>query len=201
MLFIFKWIFNNIFGLSSLIISLYTLWKNRKHLDVYWDDNILRTKPHSIVAIHNGEPGFYENSYLTRLSVINTSPNDIAFFDLRAFNPNTNINFPLVTKKTFEYGKENTEVFHIINGRHTRLNIPEKNSGVFKANSFTQFDLIICIPENLKEKENINISFKIATHNHLSYRDPFSITRRKFKWFGKSYSSAFDKSNQRHDKS
>lgn len=99
MLFIFKWIFNNIFGLSSLIISLYTLWKNRKHLDVYWDDNILRTKPHSIVAIHNGEPGFYENSYLTRLSVINTSPNDIAFFDLRAFNPNTNINFPLVTKK------------------------------------------------------------------------------------------------------
>lgn len=201
MLFIFKWIFNNIFGLSSLIISLYTLWKNRKHLDVYWDDNILRTKPHSIVAIHNGEPGFYENSYLTRLSVINTSPNNIAFFDLHAFDPNTNINFPLVTKKTFDYKKENTKIFQIINDNYAKLDVPEKNSGVFKANSFTQFDLIVCVPKDLKNKININISFKIAAHNHLSYKDPFSTTRKKFKWFGKSYSSTFCKSNQRHDKS
>lgn len=195
MFIIFKWIFNNIFGLASLIVSLYTLWTNRKHLDVYWDDNILQTDPHSIVAIQDNVQGFYENSYLARLYIINTSPNDIAYFDLRAFNPNTNINFPLVTKKTFEYGKENTEVFQIINGQHTRLHIPEKNSGVFKANSFTQFDLIVCIPENLKNQENINISFKIAQHRHLGYKDPFSITRKKFKWFGKRYSLTFNKNN------
>lgn len=159
---IFKWIFNNIFGLTSLMISIYTLWKNRKHLDVYWSDNILQTDSHSVVAIKESESGFYENSYLAKLSVVNTSPNDIAFFDLRAFDPDTNINFPLVTKKTFDYNKEDTQIFQTINGKYTRLNIPDKNSGVFKANSFTQFDLIICIPESSKKLKNINISFKIA---------------------------------------
>ena len=66
-----------------------------------------------------------------------------------------------------------------------QLDIPDKQYGVLKANSFSKFDIFIMPNENIEK--SINISFKIATSSWFK-RDVFAVTnRKKYKFYGRSY--------------
>ncbi|MDV7719029.1 hypothetical protein GA840_04095 [Pediococcus ethanolidurans] len=177
----------------AILISLYTLWKNRKHVSIDWSDNIEEAEIGSVFSANNGQiNGTYEYAYIATLSVINPSPNDIGFFDLRAFNPKTNINLPLVTRRAFPMLQEDSKIYHILdedNSNYAQLDIPERKFGILKANSFNRFDLIVVLPEDEKiDLDRINISFKISKYFFLK-RDSFALTKRKkFTFSGKSYS-------------
>lgn len=182
----------------ALAISLYTLWKSRKHISLDWEQNILQADIGSVFAeIDNENPIPYDYCFVTSLSVVNPSPVDIGYFDLRAFNPKNNFNLYLMTRKALGSHLENAKIYEIFNLKngytrgYTRLDIPEKNYGIFKANSFTKLDLIIVLPkeaiDDYKDLESISISFKIAKRAFFK-KDIFALTsRKKFEFSGMEY--------------
>lgn len=180
-------------SIFALLISLYTLWKHRKRVSVDWGKNIEEAEIGSVFSANNGQVnGTYEYAYIATLSIINSSPNDIGFFDLRAFNPKTNINLALVTKRTFPMFQEKSKVFHILdknNSNYAELDIPSRKFGILKANSFNRFDLIVVLPITKDiDLDTISISFKISKSASFFKRDSFALTKRKkYAFFGINY--------------
>ena len=129
------------------------------------------------------------NGFIITIDIINSSPNDIAYFDLRAFNPDNNINIYLMTRKSLEVPFNDGAIYkkNYLNEKHL-LEPPEKNYGLLKANSFNKFDLFFGPRDNdAHDLKRVNISIKIAKKTFFN-KDPFSTTnRKKFKFFGYSY--------------
>ncbi|MBS0978706.1 hypothetical protein [Levilactobacillus brevis] len=194
MLALIHFFIKNLIALLSFAISIYTLWKNRKSLLVEWEKNIYESDIGSVFSMKNDSNidtnsinGTYEYPYVTNISVVNPSPNDIGFFDLRAFNTKTNIDLPLVTCKTFEVGHDSDKIYQIIGNQYAELDIPDRKYGVFKANSFTRFDLVVILPTDKNiDLDHIVISLKVTKRG--LFKDPFALSKRKkFKYYGMNY--------------
>lgn len=173
----------------SLLIFLYTLYKNRTHLEVQWNQDIEEANLDSIFLLKNGEEVPLNYAYFTHVDIINPSPRDIGFFSLRAFNPNTNQNLYLLTQKSIDLGLDGSlAIRRDPSGRESRLDIPESNSGILKANSITKLDLIIVLTgvpndvNNLSNLDTIAVSFRIAKYI-LTNRDPFSRGIFRHYWY------------------
>lgn len=168
-------------SLSALLISFFTLFKNRKTLTITWSTDIKPISPDVILFGEVSRPIDSKVCFYLNVDIVNPSPNDIAFFDLRAFNPETNMNYYLITKKSLPIDIRETPISLTYFNETFFLEIPDKNYGVFKSNSFAKLDLII-IPRNLTG-EKLVISFKVADKNLISY-DKFAVTnRKKYKLF------------------
>lgn len=165
----------------SLAISVYVLYKNRSYVDAEFSPNITEIPLDSIYLKKDGmDKAFLNFSYLTRLTIVNPSPNDISFFALRAFNTKTNRNLFLLTNRSMPFGYENsTAINKVTNKLKTRLLIPNSNSGVIPAHGIVKLDLVIVLDPNTNEDhnldnlDNISVDFKIAKFV-LTNRDPFS---------------------------
>ncbi|MEK4086341.1 hypothetical protein [Psychrobacillus sp. FSL K6-1415] len=176
-------------SLIALIVSFSVAWSNRKTLHVEISD---------LEVVADGEVGFVNEEGITdtygpcliaKIEVVNPSPKDIAFFDLRAFYPDTNMNLPLLTKRTIGTTHRNRIIWRAIKMPTAELSLmeqvlPDMNYGIFKANSFTRFHIIMFPNENASD---LYLSFKVAIKAKI--KDKFAVTgRKKFKFHGKKYS-------------
>lgn len=175
----------------ALIVSIAVAWSNRKTLNVNISKDLTVVEAGTaFFADNNSEPASYDDALLLTMEVVNPSPKDIAFFDLRAFNPTTNINVNFLTRRSTALQHRTLPLWMAVDPDNekdpklTELNIPDANHGIFKANSFTRFSILIFPGES---SEKLGFSFKVAMHAKFR-KDPFAITSRKrFKFHGVIY--------------
>lgn len=182
-----------ILSVVSLGISFFTLYINRKKVDVLFDDRYELLGDHSVYC--NDE----NNQYLRGsgfgpglnlpLEIINTSPCEVAYFDLRAFNPDTDENYFLITRdsipadlKKFSFCRENLKD-PLSPYRHL---MPERYFGILGANSFERWDLFI-IPKD--DSTKLRVSFRVAVRrNPLSEADKYvTPNQEKYRYFAKNF--------------
>ncbi|MDX5123189.1 hypothetical protein SD950_00740 [Lactobacillus paragasseri] len=69
----------------------------------------------------------YNQVFLANITVINPSKNDLAFFNLYAFDPATDNSLSLLTKKTYINSKEK-DIIHVVGDTFYKLDIPDQKS-------------------------------------------------------------------------
>lgn len=174
-----------IISLASFFVSMNALYKNRKTLTVTWSE--LQPIPSGSIFVYSGnvECETYGEGFLCTIDIVNPSPNDIAFFDLRAFDSKPNRNTYLLTRKTLLPIYKNARIYRNHNANNFELEIPEKGYGILKASSFTKLDIFVLPNEHIGNA--INISFKIAVKSYFK-RDKFAVTNRKqYKFYRRRY--------------
>lgn len=184
MSFLIHFLLKNWIAIFSFLLSAYAVWRTRKRITVTWSENIVEEPigttftfdvDHEIVA--------YNQTYVANISVVNPSPVDIGYFDLRVFNPDTNINVEFLTKRTFPLyvPDKNAYQFYKEGKRYSQLDIPDRKFGVFKANTFTRLDIVTVFDTLVSENQDMNriaISFKIAKAAMFK-KDIYALTNRK----------------------
>ncbi|EAC2288968.1 hypothetical protein FRG77_08110 [Listeria monocytogenes] len=177
------------FAAISLGTSIWITFINRKRIKVYFDNNIRIIDGNVLTLINNdGQTDNYGPGYLCSIKILNPSPNDIAYFDLRAFPTETNINSYLLTAKSLHPEFKQARVYEVYSNEQSinELEIPEKNHGIIKANSFTHFDIFIANTKGNEITSEVAISFKVP--KIAFFRDPYAVTeRKKFKFYGIKY--------------
>lgn len=188
----FDWI-----AIGSLTISIvsfiYTFFKTRKVINVTWSNDLIENFPDStFVFLPNNEIRSFTEVFTGSISIVNPSSTDISYFDLRMFDPKTNINIEVITKKTIQPYVQNKKVYQYMDTKYQRLqqmDIPERKFGLLKSNSYTKIDVIgdfDVLPKELNNLEKLTISFEIPKKTF--YKDKFSVTnRRKYKSYSKTY--------------
>ena len=175
----------------ALLISLITYYENRKRIEVTFPDNLEILLYDKIsIGNQNNLSDKVECYFYLPLEIVNDSPHDIGFFDLRAFNPKTNINYRILTWKTIPPALQGHPIYDFSDPLFIRtMEIPEKNHGLFTANSFKRLDLLIYTTSELPLDQAITVVFKIARPRRFwEFKDPFAVTnRKKFKFFGKNF--------------
>lgn len=185
---IYTYLINNpavLIAFLSLVVSFLTFKKTSTKITHSFNKNIQFENKNNISISQEEKLAILgADCFITKLSIVNTTPFDISYFDLRAFDPETNLNCYLATENSLGAYK-GIQLFHHTLDDILVLEIPKKNYGVLKAKSFTRLDLIV-----MKKTENtkkINISFRIPKKNFI-FNDYYSVTNRsKFKTFGISY--------------
>lgn len=179
-------------SILSLLVSFYSVWRTRKNVTVTYAPNVV-PKLNSVYTKKNGKEDFhYHRVLLTSIDIVNSSPIDISYFDLRAFDPKTNLNIDLVTRWTMPYSLSNRDLFTCVDfpgSRYYKLDIPERKFGILPANSFTRMDIVIVLdylPKQIQNLDTVCVSFKIPKRSLK--RDYYSVTnRKKFKFYGMQY--------------
>lgn len=178
-----------IISFIALVVSIAVALSNRKSLQVEIYKNLEVVNEGSIFFIDDdGTPQPYGKGLITTVEVVNPSPKDIAFFDIRAFYPETNMNLHLLTKRTILNNHRDKTIWRSIEAPDGNVNlmeliIPDTNYGIFKANSFTRFHIVM-FPES--DAKKMSLSFKVAMK--AKAKDPFAVTgRKKFRFYGVEY--------------
>ena len=184
--------FSDAVSLIALFVAALSFWMQyRNKLTVSIDPKILFLSPPNIYLDgisdqFDGVVGFFK----TQIDVVNYSSHDIAFFDLRVFNPRTNYNHQFISKKTFPHDMSSDTKISIYDGVCTykyNVEVPDKKYGVFKAHSLTHFDIIIYDFDKEAFEDQIMLSFKVSKKNWIC-KDPFAVTNRgKFKTYCEKY--------------
>lgn len=193
--FVFRY-WSQILATMSLLISLYLMIKNRKQLIVVKDNPFDPfVKDGSLYAMfEDGSKISLGDGYIVSFTILNSSPNDISYFDLVANDSETNFRQSLLTSKSLEPivgNVNNLKVFSETELGPFSLTFPESNSGVFKANSFTRLDLCI-VPISDDYSGYIDVSFKVTIRSFFHTSKHSSVKKRK--WF-RAYSQRIDATN------
>lgn len=184
---------NNFFAVMSLFISLISLfisllnfYNSRKRLDVVIESELDRIENIYLNTLdyNNKKPSLnFGSGYVSFIKIVNPSPSDIAFFDLRVVDLNTMKPIFFITEGTLELAKLSNEIlFYDSNVAMGKLNIPASNYGILKSNSFTRLEIAFYPP---KEKCKVLISFKVAISTLKTNKE--SVYRNKFKYYKKIY--------------
>lgn len=168
--FIFHIFFQNPISFIALSISGCTAYKNRTFFKVKWSDNCEITMNNSVVAMKkDGTPKIsYTDTFLTYLTVVNPSPNDIAYYDLKVYDADNGKPLEIIYPIYFYLNDDQTYFVHYVNSLTMQLlELPMKSHGVFKANSYTRFNLPIVVTDEYEYKElkRIRIEFKVAKNS------------------------------------
>ena len=170
---------------SSLLISLVTLHSNRKRLDVEIESDLdnINNIYFNVLNFNNSSSDLsFGNGKVCFLKIVNPSPKDIAFFDLRVVDLKSNKPIFFLTNAILELtNSTNQKLFYNSSGTLAKINIPNSNYGIFKANSFTRLDLAF-YPE---EKTRVLISFKVAISSLKTNKE--AGVRRNFKYYKKEF--------------
>ena len=182
------WILSNLVALLALAVSVYGYWINKKELTVEFCPNLEVLPPDALYIDNAG--CFIERRVLLSgyVEIVNSSPVDLSFFDLRAFDPKTNENFAIITRKTLPY--DLTDVAVVLNNGIIQHNadLPPVKYGILKANSFTYLDIIIHeVPHLIEFGDVVCVSFKVPKKTFFK-KDPYAMTKRKkFEFHGIAY--------------
>lgn len=178
-----------IISTAAFVISLTTIFINRRKLTVDFPELLVPLARGSVYFFDdNGKKLFYEDGLFVSLEILNSSPRDISYFDLRAFDTKTNVNTFLLTRIAMLHPYSDKQIYRSnpnnpLSPYH--LTIPAANNGVLKANSFNRFDLFI-MPS--PETEELALSFKVSIRAKPFCKDPYAVTKRKkFRYYGCKY--------------
>ncbi|QXE18722.1 hypothetical protein [Clostridium sp. 001] len=176
-----------IISLISLILSLINSISNRKRLDVEIEDNLCDINDIYLNRFQykNNQPNFnFTKGKICFIKIVNPSPKDISFFDLRVINISSNKQVFYIYKSVLESldVKSDQKLFYGTTGGLAKLNYPQDSYGVLKANSFNKLDIAF-FPKI--ESCNILISFKVAIPSLFKNKE--SITRKNFKYYRKVF--------------
>lgn len=163
---IFLTYFPIVISTLAFALSALTMYLNRKRVSVQYGgplevlaENSLYCRDQDGVFIPGSSYGPGIN--LT-VEIINSSPCELSYFDLRAFDPGTDKNYFLMTrtslpetisrKKMYRENPENPQApFH--------HNLPEASYGMLPGRSFTYWNLFI-VPR--KDSTKLRVSFRVA---------------------------------------
>lgn len=189
-----EWLFQgfSLTGVLSLVISLYTLWKQRIRINVDWDESFEIITPDSLFfGLQNKVLGskFFLSCVI---DIVNPSPNDIGYFDLMAFEEDTNANLYLATKKAIPKPFADKPIYYfpeqdIFVGLGYTLDIPEAKNGIFPKNSFSRLNILVAPMQGGQIPQKLVISFKIASEPLLSYEPFFGTSRKQYRTFRRVY--------------
>lgn len=122
-------IITSIGTIIATVVSLYTLWKNRTTLKVHWSQ-IEMTMDNSVVVMKSKNKAItsYKNTFLTSITVINSSPNDVGYYDLRVYDAETGKPLEIAYLAYFLLEDKESYVLHYINAITSNLlNVPKKD--------------------------------------------------------------------------
>lgn len=171
---------------TALTTSIYSLWINRKKLDVSIEDSLS-----DINNIYLSHFDYKDDKVSMNLGhgkicfikVVNPSPRDISYFDFTVLNITTNKHLTYISNALLDgLNMKDTSLFADCDAGLARLNYPNANYGIFKSNSFTRLDIAF-YPENKSSK--IQILFKVAIESH-SFKH-YGSERRHFKTYRKVF--------------
>lgn len=178
--------YSDVISTIALIFSGYALYQTRKTITVTWGD-ISEIDSNNLHFSNEPIPYKTKRIFYTTLTIVNSSPCDISFFDLRAFNPDININYNIINKNILPYDLRNQSIILDILNYPSFMNIPDRLYGMLPSNSFTKFDLFIIDSPICKiSSQKLVISFKIPD-TCIFKKDVYAVTnRRKFKTYQKT---------------
>lgn len=169
-----------VFSFIAIIVSVYTLYKSRKRLNVH-----LPEKYHIIDKIfldYTGKPVYEGKLASFSFLVVNPSPTDIGFFDLMVLDERGN-SLDFLTKINLGLlPTDDGRVFSTINGYNCRFTVLDSNYGTFKQNLFTRFDILVNVMD--KSPKTITVRFKITKETII----PNSLSRNRIRKNFKQYS-------------
>ena len=168
-----------LFSFIALSVSLYTLWSNRKKLNVTIED-VAEIDDRYFNELN--ELVYDEKHNVIFIKVVNPSPHNISYFDLRIVDTINNKSIVYHTQTSIELFGSKHLVAKADNGYVSRLNPPDANYGFFPSNGFTRIDLSFPVDENLNE---ILVTFKVAIHSFK--KNKISNVRRRFKYYEKNF--------------
>lgn len=169
-----------ILSVIALTISIRTELRLKPTLDVTFEEDLFLT-PEIITPVNrykhpNGFFGIY-------LKVVNPSDVDIAFFDLIVLDADTlQKNYQIFTQLVLDGGMMGQYRF-LSNGTEVNLNAPKANYGIFKAHSYTRYEVLFDLDDELPE--DIRIRFKVSIKSRRSI--PNAKYRKKFKYYSAIY--------------
>jgi hypothetical protein len=166
------------------------MWSRRKRVHPFFAPNLeVLSSSHIYFQNENqilGTPVIFHGS----IDILNASPHDLSYFDLRAFNPRKNINYGVVTRKTLPSTWVSGISIQVDSWTSGMLNveIPDKNYGNLPAHSFTRLDILIYESKDSGGfEDHILLMFKIPKKNWF-VKDPYAATnRKKFKAYSCLY--------------
>lgn len=178
----------NLIALIALFLAVIGLYKQRKDVVVDFLPNLEILNPKNLYINGVGDVLKVPVIFCTQIDILNASPYDLSFFDLRAFNPRTNISYAIMSQRRFPPNLENRYV-QVKEGKvFINQNIPYSRYGALKAHSFTCLDILIYeSPYGGDFEDSIVLSFKTPIRTWIK-KDPYALTnRKKFKVHGIEY--------------
>ncbi|WP_294167009.1 hypothetical protein [uncultured Clostridium sp.] len=184
---------NNIFSIlsilisiSSLSITLLNLYINRKRLDVVIEDSLDKIDDiyTNYFEYQNQDPSLnFGNGKVCFIKVVNSSPKDIAFFDLRVVDLDSMKPLFFLSSAVLELTNlTNEKIFYGSDNVMAKVNIPYSTYGIFKSNSFTRLDIPFYPTETTTK---VLVSFKVAISSIKSNKE--AGYRRKFRYYKKTF--------------
>lgn len=179
--FLFKYGIPITISLASFTISLITYRMNKKNLDVTFEKELFSLPLLKIGSVYLAKD---TGIYIAYLKVVNPSPSDIAYFDLRVIDKNNSHNDIELHSQTAiaSYEGSTVHLSYTSPFGKVNLNTPLSDYGVFKSNSFTKLDIAFSPIFNTEE---VVVTFKVAIKS--SKRSPYSKYGQQFKYYSTTY--------------
>lgn len=183
-------------AIASLIIAvftfLYTTYNNHgMFLDVIWDDH-LNVVPLSSLRVagreYKGSPN--EIAHIVEVEIINPNNFSLGYFALKAINPRTHQEHPIMMQDGIEklHDNESNQLIYHGENQEIVLFMPKSKTGYFPANSVTVLHLVVTPYPNTVFGESLEVGFKIARISFLyQFILKFFKSKPKYEYHHKIY--------------
>ncbi|HBF75767.1 MAG TPA: hypothetical protein DDW71_11005 [Lactobacillus sp.] len=123
------------------------------------------------------------SAYLVSFNIVNPSSNDIGYFDLVANAVDTNERQQILTNQSYQSIDSFVNIKRVMAyieyaDNWAKMSIPEKNYGIFPANSMTRLDIIV-LPNSNFDSIAIDVTFKITKRSYFRISQHAAVKERK----------------------
>lgn len=177
-----SYLFNNIFSIFALVISIITLRRNSVSLDF---DPEKEGRWAYLILLDSGESIFNENGlYHTNVRIINNSNFDLSYFDLRIIDETNNKEMNYYNNLQFNALNDiqNRRAISLFdaNNQNRAVILPQGNYGMLKAHTVTSFDFVVTPESNTT---SIFIIMKVTTKRGIFSRQKTGYINSKYRSF------------------
>lgn len=182
----------NAISILSLIVAYLGYRKTRKTVTVDFAPSCYFLDPKKdIISSDNLIHGVKATRALyTTIDIVNSSSVNMAYMDLRAFDPISNANHFIATYKSLPF-LQNQNLLLSPFGPNSldnfAITLPDRIFAPLPAGSYTSIDVLIFINDNVDTSHGVMVSIK-TTETTFFKRSPYSDTnRKKFKAYNFLY--------------
>lgn len=192
--YLFDYLIDNWIAITSLILSLYLAHRNSIKLEVnfsqsatwIYDIPVNSKKLDYILDFRD------KNLVRTTIRIVNSSSTDISFFDLQIFDPQSGNGLTYFSELIFRefYNVKNIpKIAKTSETMATPISLPESDSGIIKANSLTNLDIIV--PLENYHYNDIAIVLQVAKRKNIFSYILGKVSKRKRDYSESSYVSFY----------